>query len=61
MLDVFVAAILIITVGPGAIADDGVHFGVYASAASVFPTMTATSKIVKLTNPAILMYENPVV
>ena len=51
MLDVFVAALLIVTVRLGAMADVKVHFGLYAFAASVILTMIATSRVVKLTNP----------
>jgi len=47
MLDVFVAALLIVTVRLGAMADVKVHFGLYAFGASVILTMIATSIIVK--------------
>ena len=50
MLDVFVAALLIVTVRLGAIADVEVHFGLYAFAASVVLTMLATSKVIKMTS-----------
>ena len=49
MLDVFVAALLIVTVRLGAIANVKVHFGLYAFAASVVLTMLATSKVIKIT------------
>jgi paraquat-inducible protein A len=49
MLDVFVAALLIVTVRLGAIADVKVHFGLYAFAASVVLTMLATSRVIKIT------------
>jgi paraquat-inducible protein A len=52
MLDVFVAALLIVTVRLGAIADVNIHFGLYAFAASVVLTMLATSKVVKITSGA---------
>jgi paraquat-inducible protein A len=45
MLDVFVAALLIVTVKLGAVAHVKVHYGLYAFAASVILTMLATSKI----------------
>ena len=47
MLDVFVAALLIVTVRLGAMADVKVHFGLYAFAASVILSKIATSKVVK--------------
>ncbi len=49
MMDVFVAALLIVTVRLGAMADVTVHFGLYAFAASVILTMIATSIIIKRT------------
>jgi paraquat-inducible protein A len=48
MLDVFVAALLIITIRLGAVAQVEVHFGLYAFAASVILTMLATSKILSI-------------
>jgi paraquat-inducible protein A len=51
MMDVFVAALLIVTVRLGAMADVKVHFGLYAFSASVILTMIATSKILKRTTP----------
>lgn len=51
MLDVFVAALLIVTVRLGAMADVKVHYGLYAFAASVILSMIATSRVVKFTNP----------
>ena len=48
MLDVFVAALLIVAVRLGAIADVKIHYGLYAFAASVVLTMAATSKIIKM-------------
>ncbi len=53
MMDVFVAALLIVTVRLGAMADVKVHFGLYAFAASVILTMIATARIIKRTNPPI--------
>ena len=47
MLDVFVAALLVVTVRLGAMVDVKVHFGLYAFAASVILTMITTSKIMK--------------
>ncbi|MDB4443902.1 paraquat-inducible protein A [bacterium] len=47
MLDVFVAALLIVTIRLGAMADVKVHFGLYAFAASVILAMIATSKVMK--------------
>jgi paraquat-inducible protein A len=49
MLDVFVAAVLIVTIRLGAIAKVEVHYGLYSFAASVILTMFATSKVLKLT------------
>ena len=51
MMDVFVAALLIVTVRLGAMADVQVHFGLYAFAASVILTMITTAQIIKRTNP----------
>ncbi len=53
MMDVFVVALLIVTVRLGAMVDVKVHFGLYAFAASVILTMIATSKIIKRTTPPI--------
>jgi paraquat-inducible protein A len=50
MLDVFVAAVLIVTVKLGAIANVDVHLGLYAFAASVVLTMVATSRVMSV-NP----------
>jgi paraquat-inducible protein A len=47
MLDVFVAALLIVTVRLGAMADVEVHFGLYAFATSVILTMLATATVMK--------------
>ena len=47
MLDVFVAALLIVTIRLGAMADVKVHFGLYAFGASVILTMIATSRVMK--------------
>jgi paraquat-inducible protein A len=52
MLDVFVAAMLIVTVRLGAIADVEVHYGLYCFAASVVLTMLATSRVANLTQSA---------
>ena len=51
MLDVFVAALLIVTVRLGAMADVKVHFGLYAFAASVILSILATSRVLKFMNP----------
>ena len=53
MLDVFVAALLIVTVRLGAMANVKVHFGLYAFAASVILTIIATSRVIKFTNSPI--------
>jgi paraquat-inducible protein A len=53
MMDVFVAALLIVTVRLGAMADVTVHFGLYAFAASVILTMITTSIIIKRTTSPI--------
>ncbi len=50
MLDVFVAAILVVTVKLKVFASVKVHFGLYAFAASVILTMLVTSKLTSLTN-----------
>ena len=47
MLDVFVAALLIVTIRLGAMADVKVHFGLYAFAVSVILAMIATSYVMK--------------
>jgi paraquat-inducible protein A len=49
MMDVFVAALLIVTVRLGAMADVKIHFGLYAFAASVILTMITTSSIIQRT------------
>ena len=51
MLDVFVAALLIVTIRLGTMADVEVHFGLYAFAGAVILTMVTTSKVLKLTDP----------
>ncbi len=50
MLDVFVVAVLVVSVKLGAIADVEIRFGLYAFAASVLLTMLITARIVDLTN-----------
>lgn len=55
MLDVFVAAVLIVTVKLGAVANIEVHFGLYAFAGSVILTMFVTWKIFSLTNTVMLL------
>lgn len=50
MLDVFVVALLVVSVKLGAIADVEMRYGLYAFAASVILTMFVTSRIVVLTN-----------
>lgn len=50
MLDVLVAAMLIVTIRLGAIANVKVHFGLYAFAASVILIMLVTAKVRNLTN-----------
>jgi paraquat-inducible protein A len=56
MMDVFVAALLIVTVRLGAMADVTVHFGLYAFAASVILTMITTAQIIKKTTPPTQMH-----
>ena len=51
MLDVFVAALLIVTIRLGTMANVEVHFGLYAFAGAVILTMVTTSKVLKLTDP----------
>ena len=48
MLDVFVVALLLVSLKLGAIAHVQVHFGLYAFAASVLLTMAVTARIVAL-------------
>ena len=50
MLDVFVVAILLVTVKLGVIADVEVHYGLYAFAASVVITMFITARIAIVIN-----------
>lgn len=50
MLDVFVVALLTVTVKLGGIAEVRVHYGLYAFAVSVLCSMLATGWIIKLTN-----------
>ena len=50
MLDVFVVAILVVSVKLGAIADVEMRFGLYAFTASVLLTMFITARVVDLTN-----------
>ncbi len=50
MLDVFVVAILVVSVKLGAIASVEVHLGLYAFAISVLSTMFLTARIVSITN-----------
>ena len=50
MLDVFVVAVLVVSVKLGAIANVEMRFGLYAFAASILLTMYITSRIVGLTN-----------
>jgi len=52
MLDVFVAALLIVSVRLSVLADVTLHFGIYAFAASVILTLAAASSVVKSTKPA---------
>lgn len=48
MLDVFVVALLLVSLKLGAIARVQVHFGLYAFAASVLLTMVVTARVVSL-------------
>ena len=50
MLDVFVVAVLVVSVKLGAIANVEMRYGLYAFAASVLLTMFITASIVSLTN-----------
>jgi paraquat-inducible protein A len=50
MLDVFVVAVLVVTVKLGAIASVEARYGLYAFTAAVVLTMYATSRVVKLTS-----------
>lgn len=48
MLDVFVVALLVVTVKLGAIADVTIHYGLYAFAGAVLLTMIVTARVVQL-------------
>ena len=50
MLDVFVVAILVVTVKLGALASVEARYGIYLFTAAVFLTMYVTSRVVKLTS-----------
>lgn len=50
MLDVFVVAVLVVTVKLGAIASVEARYGIYAFTASVFLTMYITARVVSLTS-----------
>ncbi len=50
MLDVFVVAVLVVTVKLGAIANVEMHYGLYFFSAAVILTMIITARIVKLTD-----------
>ncbi|NOQ68941.1 MAG: paraquat-inducible protein A [Gammaproteobacteria bacterium] len=50
MLDVFVVAVLVVTVKLGAIASVEARYGIYAFTAAVFLTMYVTSRVVSLTS-----------
>ncbi len=52
MLDVFVVAVLIVTIKLGAIASVEVHVGLYAFSASVLLTSAATARVTTLTKRA---------
>ncbi len=52
MLDVFVVAILVVTVKLGAIANVEARYGLYLLTAAVLLTMFVTSRVVKLTTPS---------
>jgi paraquat-inducible protein A len=49
MLDVFVVAVLVVTVKLGAMASVEARYGIYAFTAAVFLTMYITSRVVALT------------
>jgi paraquat-inducible protein A len=48
MLDVFVVALMVVTVKLGAIADVTAHYGLYAFAGAVLLTMIVTARVVQL-------------
>jgi len=50
MLDVFVVAVLVVTVKLGAVANVEMHYGLYFFSASVLLTMFITARIVKITD-----------
>lgn len=52
MLDVFVVAVLVVTVKLGAIASVEARYGLYAFTVAVFLTMYVTSRVVRLTSVA---------
>jgi paraquat-inducible protein A len=53
MLDVFVVAVLVVTVKLGALVDVEMRYGLYAFAASVLLTMFITSRIVSLSGHSV--------
>lgn len=55
MLDVMVVAVLIVTVKLGAIASIEIHYGLYVFAVSVLLIMFITSRVVRLTNPVVVV------
>ena len=50
MLDVFVVAVLVVTVKLGAIASVEARYGLYAFTVAVFLTMYVTARVVRLTS-----------
>jgi len=50
MLDVFVVAVLVVSVKLGAIASVEMRYGLYAFAAAVILTMYVTARVVSLVN-----------
>ena len=50
MLDVFVVAVLVVSVKLGAIASVEMHYGLYIFAAAVILTMLVTARVVSLTD-----------
>jgi paraquat-inducible protein A len=52
MLDVFIVAILVVTVKLGAIASVEARYGIYLFTVAVLLTMYVTSRVVNLTTPS---------
>jgi paraquat-inducible protein A len=58
MLDVFVVALMVVTVKLGAIADVTTHYGLYAFAGAVLLTMIVTARVVQLVDRLFAAHAN---